>query len=113
MLDFAAIAEFLWSYKFVVAVLIYLLVMRMKGSGPFPEYENHRITSLSSVEEWRKYLDAHEQIAFRADIKSMPTFKLYQKGKEVRTLSGFQPGTMKSEMDKTAKEAPAGEKKSD
>ena len=40
-----------------------------------------------------------KDVAFRADVSQMPTFKVYVKGTEIQKFVGFQPGNIKELLD--------------
>ena len=63
-------------------------------------------------------VDTAKDVAFLADIKSMPTFKLYKNGKQTAEFLGFAPGNIRSALEEgakteSAKEASAKEEESE
>ncbi|CAD7941772.1 unnamed protein product [Amoebophrya sp. A120] len=145
------VLDFMSEYKWYLLILGWIVVSqvmsRITNRGPFPVYENHKITSIESVGQWSAFLkennqvvvdfyatwcppcrmcavpygklseeydekgwkfakvdvDQAKEVAFRADIKSMPTFKVYKDGKEIQQFRGFQPGGLKEVLDSMAK----------
>lgn len=47
-------------------------------------------------------VDHARDVVFHADIKSMPTFKVYKNGKETLTVQGFRPAEIEDAVKKVA-----------
>ncbi|CAD7941249.1 unnamed protein product [Amoebophrya sp. A25] len=51
----------LWDNKFFFLLVAYFIYKHVVGKQPFPEHPGHKVTNLSSVEEWKKFLDSNKK----------------------------------------------------